>query len=78
MSRAENILVTAMLLGQMCGGEYAQLIHNSPCKNAVPDGDGGWECLAYRKCDCEHQKRDYNPDGTVNFVWCVKEDKHGR
>ena len=43
------------------------------CDYAVnPSGDA-WECSCYQTTLCEHQKEDFNPDGTINIVECKTE-----
>ena len=43
------------------------------CDYAVnPSGDV-WECSCYQTTLCEHQKEDFNPDGTINIVECKTE-----
>lgn len=43
------------------------------CDYAVnPSGDA-WECSCYQTTLCEHQKEDFNPDGTINIVECKDE-----
>jgi hypothetical protein len=37
-----------------------------------PSGDV-WECSCYQTTICEHQKEDFNPDGTINIVECKTE-----
>lgn len=45
-----------------------------PCKFAH-DGGNGWECGVWRDTECAEQKRDYNPDGSVNCVMCILEEE---
>ena len=42
-----------------------------------PSGDV-WECSCYQTTLCEHQKEDFNPDGTINIVECKDEPQTER
>ena len=45
-------------------------MRKKPCKFAVDNGGGVWECGAYRKTYCAEQRCDMNPDESVNIVMC--------
>ena len=51
--------------------EEERMSDKKPCKFAVNPSGSLWECGVYQDTECAEQKRDMNPDGSVNVVECL-------